>query len=52
MTILVCNSYTSKVKSPKCHGIEMELKGNNLVCPECNNTIEVNNCCGHAMHEL
>lgn len=51
MAILVCDSCTSKVKTPKCHGKEMDLKGTSLVCGECGNTVEVNHCCGHAMHE-
>ena len=51
MSILVCDTCTSKVKTPKCHGKEMDLKGTDLLCSECGNTIEVNYCCGHAMHE-
>ena len=51
MAILVCDTCTSKVKTPKCCGREMELKGSDLVCSECENKVEVNYCCGHAMHE-
>ncbi len=51
MAILVCGNCTSKVKTPKCHSKEMEVEGNNLVCSECGNTVEVNCCCGNPMHE-
>lgn len=51
MAVLVCDTCPSKVKTPKCCGNEMDLKGTGLVCSGCGNKVEVNYCCGHAMHE-
>ena len=54
MAILVCGTENcaSKVRTPKCHGKEMDLMGNDLVCSECGNIVEVNYCHGAPMRQM
>ncbi len=51
MTVLVCRNCNSKVRSPKCHETEMDLRDTELFCAECGNSVEVNHCCGKPMGE-